>query len=120
MRLVMMKVKFALAALVAAITLFVQPVVAQEAAPAASDLEVVKASSLDELLDNVEQRRVVESKEHSARERKFAAEKANQARCCRMPKKSEDANSAVQIVWKPHSKKTKFVLVTCKSNWISA
>ena len=80
MRLVMMKVKFALAALVAAITLFVQPVVAQEAAPAASDLEVVKASSLDELLDNVQQRRVVESKEHSARERKFAAEKANQAK----------------------------------------
>ena len=80
MRLVMMKVKFALAALVAAITLLVQPVVAQEAAPAASDLEVVKASSLDELLDNVQQRRVVESKEHSARERKFAAEKANQAK----------------------------------------
>ena len=80
MRLVMMKIKFALAATVAAITLFVHPVVAQEAAPAAGDLEVVKASSLDELLDNVQQRRVVESKEHSARERKFAAEKANQAK----------------------------------------
>ena len=63
MKLVMMKVKFALVALVAAITLLAQPVVAQEAAPAAGDLEVVKASSLDELLDNVEQRRVVESKE---------------------------------------------------------
>ena len=80
MKLVMMKVKFALVALVAVITLLAQPLVAQEAAPAAGDLEVVKASSLDELLDNVEQRRVVESKEHSARERRFAAEKANQAK----------------------------------------
>ena len=32
------------------------------------------------MLDNVEQRRVVESREHTARERKFAAEKANQAK----------------------------------------
>ena len=67
-------------ALVALITLFAQPLVAEEAAPAAGDLEVVKASSLDELLDNVEQRRVVESREHTARERRFAAEKANQAK----------------------------------------
>ncbi|MAI16163.1 MAG: energy transducer TonB [Gammaproteobacteria bacterium] len=75
-----MKVKFALVALFVAVTFLAQTSVAQEAAPAPGDLEVVKASSLDELLDNVEQRRVVESKEHSARERKFAAEKANQAK----------------------------------------
>ena len=37
MKLVVMKVKFALVALVAAITLLAQPVVAQEAAPAAAD-----------------------------------------------------------------------------------
>lgn len=80
MKLVMMKVKFALVALFVAVTFLAQTSVAQEAAPAPADLEVVKASSLDELLDNVEQRRVVESKEHSARERKFAAEKANQAK----------------------------------------
>ncbi len=80
MKLVMMKVKFALVALFVAVTFLAQTSVAQEAAPAPGDLEVVKASSLDELLDNVEQRRVVESKEHSARERKFAAEKANQAK----------------------------------------
>ena len=77
MRTMLMKYKIALVAL---FTLFAQPLVAEEAAPAAGDLEVVKASSLDELLDNVEQRRVVESREHTARERRFAAEKANQAK----------------------------------------
>ena len=77
MRTMVMKYKIALVALS---TLFAQPLVAEEAAPAAGDLEVVKASSLDELLDNVEQRRVVESREHTARERRFAAEKANQAK----------------------------------------
>ena len=80
MRTFLMKYKIALVALIAASSLFTQPLVAEEAAPAAGDLEVVKASSLDELLDNVEQRRVVESREHTARERKFAAEKANQAK----------------------------------------
>ena len=80
MRTILMKNKIALVALIAASSLFAQPLLAEEAAPAAGDLEVVKASSLDELLDNVEQRRVVESREHTARERKFAAEKANQAK----------------------------------------
>ncbi|HAX05734.1 MAG TPA: energy transducer TonB [Acidimicrobiaceae bacterium] len=80
MRTILMKYKIALVALIAASSLFAQPLLAEEAAPAAGDLEVVKASSLDELLDNVEQRRVVESREHTARERKFAAEKANQAK----------------------------------------
>jgi biopolymer transport protein ExbB len=83
MRAILMKYKIALVALIAASSLFAQPLLAEEAAPAAGDLEVVKASSLDELLDNVEQRRVVESREHTARERKFAAEKANQAKMLR-------------------------------------
>ncbi len=80
MRALIMNYKIALVALIAASSLLAQPLLAEEAAPAAGDLEVVKASSLDELLDNVEQRRVVESREHTARERKFAAEKANQAK----------------------------------------
>ena len=80
MRAILMKYKIALVALIAASSFFSQPLLAEEAALAAGDLEVVKASSLDELLDNVEQRRVVESREHTARERKFAAEKANQAK----------------------------------------
>ena len=53
---------------------------AEETAPAASDLVVNQASSLDELLDNVEQRRVVESRENTSREQQFAREKASQAR----------------------------------------
>jgi biopolymer transport protein ExbB len=77
---IVMKFKIGLVALIAASGLLAQPLLAEESAPAAGDLEVVKASSLDELLDNVEQRRVVESREHTARERKFAAEKANQAK----------------------------------------
>ena len=52
---------------------------AEETAPAAGDLVVNQASSLDELLDNVEQRRVVESRENTSREQQFAREKANQA-----------------------------------------
>ena len=80
MRAVKMKFKFAVAALIAALTLVAQPTFAEEAPAAAGDLEIVKASSLDELLDNVQQRRVVESKDHAARERRFANEKANQAK----------------------------------------
>ena len=53
---------------------------AEETAPAAEELVVNQASSLDELLDNVEQRRVVESRENTAREQQFAREKASQAR----------------------------------------
>ena len=47
---------------------------------AADDLVVNEANSLDELLGNVQQRRVVESREHSAREQRFSREKANQAK----------------------------------------
>ena len=55
---------------------------AQEAAEAgaADDLEVVQADSLEELLQNVRERRVVESREHTQREQRFARDKANQAR----------------------------------------
>ncbi len=48
-----------------------------EAAPE-SDLQVVQANSLDELLSNVEQRRVVESATHRAREERFVGERADQ------------------------------------------
>jgi len=46
----------------------------------ADDLKVSQAASLDELLRNVEQRRVVESREHSQREATFARDKAAQAK----------------------------------------
>ena len=75
-----MKINTACIVALTALIMSFQVSVAEEAAPAASDLEVVKASSLDELLDNVEQRRVVESRDHSARERRFAQEKASQAK----------------------------------------
>jgi biopolymer transport protein ExbB len=52
---------------------------AAEAAPVASDLVVNEADTLDQLLDNVQQRKVVESREHTARERRFAQEKSEQA-----------------------------------------
>ena len=48
---------------------------AGEGAAAADDLVVNEANSLDELLGNVQQRRVVESREHSAREQRFSREK---------------------------------------------
>ncbi len=52
---------------------------AGEAAPA-DDLVVNQADSLEELLENVKERRVVESREHTQREQRFARDKANQAR----------------------------------------
>ena len=45
-----------------------------------SDLEVVKADTLGELLKNVEERRVVESKLHTQREAEFRRDRANQAK----------------------------------------
>ena len=51
---------------------------AEEAAAPAVDLEVVPANSLDELLQNVEDRRVVESQEHVRREARFRANRAEQ------------------------------------------
>ena len=53
---------------------------AQEPAPGADDLEVVEANTLDELLKNVEERRVVESREHVRREAEFQARKDQQAK----------------------------------------
>ena len=44
------------------------------------DLEVVEVNTLDELLQNVEERRVVESQEHLRREAEFQARKDQQAR----------------------------------------
>ena len=56
------------------------PALAQDAAGGASTLEVVQANSLDDLLRNVEQRRVVESAEHRQREQRFQNDKAQQAK----------------------------------------
>ena len=53
---------------------------AQETAEAGvGDLEVVEVNTLDELLRNVEERRVVESQEHLRREAEFQARKDQQA-----------------------------------------
>ncbi|MFM7121928.1 MAG: MotA/TolQ/ExbB proton channel family protein [Gammaproteobacteria bacterium] len=46
----------------------------------ADDLKVTQAASLDDLLRNVEQRRVVESRDHANREAQFARDKAAQAK----------------------------------------
>ncbi len=52
---------------------------AQEAEPAPDvDLVVNEANTLDELLQNVQDRRVVESREHTERERRFTEDRANQ------------------------------------------
>ena len=60
-------------------TIFAPASLAEEGAAPASDLVVNEASSLDELLENVQARRVVESRENTAREQRFANEKAQQA-----------------------------------------
>ena len=70
-----------LVALLAASALAMSPATAEEVAPA-TDLVVNEASSLDELLDNVRERRVVESRENAAREARFVNEKDQQARFC--------------------------------------
>ena len=106
MRTTLMKIKFAFGAALTALIMMAHVSVAEDAAPAAGDLEVVKASSLDELLDNVEQRRVVESQEHSSRERRFAQEKANQAKMLQ-DAKNGCVNNDVQIVLKQLLKRTK-------------
>ena len=51
---------------------------APAAAPADDDLEVVKADTLGDLLRNVEERRVVESRDHVRRERQFVERRADQ------------------------------------------
>ena len=60
-------------------TIFAPASMAEEGTAPASDLVVNEASSLDELLENVQARRVVESRENTAREQRFASEKAQQA-----------------------------------------
>ena len=69
-------------ALIGLLLSFAGAVSAEEAAEPtpADDLQVNQANSLEELLDNVRERRVVESREHTAREQRFAQDKANQAR----------------------------------------
>ncbi len=69
----------AVVALAGASLLFTAQVVAQDRADAAA-VEVVQANSLDDLLRNVEQRRVVESSQHRERERRFQTDKAQQQR----------------------------------------
>jgi biopolymer transport protein ExbB len=70
-----------LASLALALALAAGSLSAQEAAPAApvDDLKVNQANSLDELLDLVEQRRVVESADHTEREQRFTRERTQQA-----------------------------------------
>lgn len=68
-----------LALLAVSASLFSQASYAEESASPATDLVVNEANSLDELLENVKERRVVESRENTARERRFANEKAQQA-----------------------------------------
>ena len=52
----------------------------EEEAAGVDDLEVVEADTLDELLRNVEERRVVESREHVRREAEFRDRKDQQAK----------------------------------------
>ena len=67
-----------------ALTLAGSPALAQEAQESApvsgADAAQVAANSLDDLLKLVQERRVVESREHKEREQRFAREKAAQAR----------------------------------------
>ena len=71
------KTKLLAAAALAVAAAALAPVsMAEESATPASDLVVNEASSLDELLENVQARRVVESRENTAREQRFANEKA--------------------------------------------
>ena len=75
------KARFITFSLVASLFTFFAPhSLAQEAAAAegADDLVVNEANSLEELLKNVEERRVVESREHTERERRFRSERNNQ------------------------------------------
>ena len=54
------------------------PALAEEGS-AAADTQPVEANTLDELLRNVEERRVVESREHVQREQRFQSDKTAQA-----------------------------------------
>ena len=70
--------------------------VAQEPAAGEDDLQVVESSSLDDLLKNVEDRRVVESAEHVRREAEFRQRKDQQAKMladARAEKRRQEARS---------------------------
>ena len=83
MRITMKLLQSTRIALLALFALATPYALAQEAEAPADDLQVNQANSLDELLDNVEARRVVESRAHAERERRFQAEKAQQAQMLR-------------------------------------
>jgi biopolymer transport protein ExbB len=68
-----------LALLAVSASFFSQVSFAQDGAVLGTDLVVNEANSLDELLENVKDRRVVESRENTARERRFTNEKAQQS-----------------------------------------
>ena len=74
-------IKDKLTVITSAFLLLLSPLAfSQEEAPAVEgELIINEANSLDELLDNVKDRRVVENREHTSREGRFAREKANQA-----------------------------------------
>ena len=72
------RVAFGAALLAAAAFGWAQEQEAQDAS--GDDLEVVEANTLDELLKNVQDRRVVESREHVRREAEFQARKDQQAK----------------------------------------
>ena len=74
-------IKDKLTVITSAFLLLLSPLAfSQEEAPAVEgELIINEANSLDELLDNVKDRRVVENREHTNREGRFAREKANQA-----------------------------------------
>ncbi len=59
--------------------LIAAPLVVAQEADSGADTQPVKADSLDELLRNVEERRIVESREHVERERRFQNDKTVQA-----------------------------------------
>lgn len=63
-------------ALIVGITAFAQ----EESILEEAGLEVVKANSLDELLESIQERRIVENRQHAEREAEFVASKENQQR----------------------------------------
>ena len=78
--------KYAAAALAFGAVVFAHPSHAEESA--SDGFSCNEASSLDELLENVKARRVVESRENAARERRFANEKAARRVCLKKLKTS--------------------------------
>ena len=82
----MRRLRFAAACVAPAAIAFAWPAIGQETTDSSasdndtSTLEVVEANSLDELLKNVEERRVLESREHVQREREFRNRKDQQAK----------------------------------------